>query len=257
MSLNVTAAQQAAFIQLFKSAVDSVSINGGVSPMEQIAHGILFVDGQGSVRHAPRDAYTAAVKEYGTEVIAFNKTFHKSFKEMAYGDPLTLLLQQMMNYMSTYGRESIGLTAGNYVPLEALEIPADAFNIKRITVIRMLPLMTLKGKLNEYLKTLTAPNDRIRNAVQQLFPFVTNTPDEIKSFEIMVMYCDYKRVYPAQPISGLRYLIYKVTGVPMIIKNRRTIETIKNRSAYSPVNELPARVFMANRSRSTPTAPAW
>lgn len=246
MSLNVTAAQQAAFIQLFKSAVDSVSINGGVSPMEQIAHGILFVDGQGSVRHAPQDAYTAAVKEYGAEVIAFNKTFHKSFKEMAYGDPLTLLLQQMMNYMSTYGRESIGLTAGNYVPLEVLEIPADAFNIKRITVIRMLPLMTLKGKLNEYLKTLTAPNDRIRNAVQQLFPFVTNTPDEIKSFEIMVMYCDYKRVYPAQPISGLRYLIYKVTGVPMIIKNRRTIETIKNRSAYSPVNELPARVFMAN-----------
>ena len=247
MNVDVNARQQTAFIQLFKSAINSTDTSGRlVTPREQIAKGVLFIDSIGTICLVPHNVFQAAVDEYGTDVVAFNRTFHKSFKTMAFGDPMELILYQMLSYLSTYGMESAGFEALNYVPMEVLEIPADAFNIKRLTIIHLVSLEHAKNLLNEYLKTLTAPNDRIRTAVTDLFPFVTNTPDEIKSFEIMVMYCDYKRVYPTQPISGLRYLIYKVTGTPMVIKNRRTVETIKNRSAYSPVCELPARVFMAN-----------
>lgn len=246
MSLTVNTAQQAAFIQLFKSAAVSTDNINNVAPLQQIAHGLLFIDELGNIRNAPKDVFDAANREYGVDVRAFNQTFHKSFKTMAFGDPMELILSQMLNYLSTYGMENAGFKVLNYVPMEALEIPLDAFNVKRITIIKMLPLATLKGMLKDYLMTLTAPNERIRNAVQVLFPFVTNTPDEIKSFEIMVMYCDFKGVYPIQPISGLRYLIFKTTGVPMIIKNRRTIEAIKNAGIYGKNADIPARVFMTN-----------
>lgn len=247
MNLNVDTRQQTAFIQLFKSAIDSIDASGRlVAPREQIAKGILFIDSTGTICLIPHNVFQAAVDEYGTDVVAFNRTFHKSFKTMAFGDPMELVLYQMLNYLSTYGMESAGFEALNYVPMELLEIPTDAFNIKRLTIIHLVSLEHAKNLLNEYLKTLTAPNDRIRTAVADLFPFVTNTPDEIKSFEIMAMYCDYKCVYPTNPISGLRYVIYKATGTPMIIKNRRTIETIKRHAQCDVNTEIPARVFTAN-----------
>lgn len=238
----ITRDMQAAFCQLLKVVSKSKEYID-VTPMTQINYGFVVVDKNNHLAEIDTTTFMAIRNEYGTDVRAFNQTFHKSFGTMVNTDIETLVAQQLMNYFSTYGLESMGLEAMNYVPVEKLDIPAEAMNVQRIMVIRQLEFDECVKLFEQYLGSLKAPNARILNAVKILLPYVNISVEDIASFEVQTIYIDEFNGKINNPITGLRYLIYKTTGKPMIIKNRKTIQTIKNQ--YDKT-DLPARIFSQN-----------
>lgn len=247
---NLNRVEQAAFAHLFKVTVHEYQVRGEVDPACQINRGFVVVDENFKPINISQVQAQAIADEYGVDVRCFNNTFHKSFDTVAHGDPLLLVLQQLENYLSTYGREAIGLKAGNVVPLEALNIPVEAFNISKLVIIREVTMGQAVQLLNQYLATMRAPNDRIRRTLDVILDRATIDPDDIKSFEALVMYCDKRGLVPKVPLSGLRYLVYKTTGSPLVIKNQRTVKAIKaypnSWGADQRVKTLPAIVFGMN-----------
>lgn len=238
----ITRDVQAAFCQLLKVVSKSKEYID-VTPMTQINYGFVVVDKNNHLVELDTTTFMAIRNEYGTDVRAFNQTFHKSFGTMVNTDIETLVAQQLLNYFSTYGLESMGLEAQNYVPVEKLDIPAEAMNVQRIMVIRQLEFNECIKLFEQYLSSLKAPNARILNAVKILLPYVSINVEDIASFEVQTIYIDEFNGKISNPITGLRYLIYKTTGKPMIIKNRKTIQTIKNQ--YNKT-DLPARILSQN-----------
>ena len=247
-------AEQAAFVHLFKVIVTNPNIrNSEVAPREQLRRGFIVVNENLQPVDISMDSFRAIDSEVGIEVRNFNQTLHKSFGTVAYADFGYLLMAQLMNYLSTYGAESMGLKAGNFIPAEKLDLPTEFRNVARITVIRKVSHSDAVALFNDYLTRLKAPNTRIMNSVKTLINYATLPIDDVASFEVQIVYADAKGLYPVNPISGLRYLIYKITGNTLIIKNQRTIRVIKAKaeascSSYfdSKTANLPAAVLRSN-----------
>lgn len=238
----ITRDMQAAFCQLLK-VVSKTNYKESVHITSQIKYGFIVVNSNNNLVNIDDITFKAIKDEYGTDTVAFNQTFHKSFGTMVSTDIETLVAQQLMNYFSTYGLESMGLEAQNYVPVEKLDIPAEAMNVQRIMVIRQLEFDECIKLFEQYLSSLKAPNARILNAVKILLPYTNIDAEDIASFEVQTFYIDEFNGKISNPITGLRYLIYKTTGKPMIIKNRKTIQTIKNQ--YNKT-DIPARILSQN-----------
>ena len=62
---------------------------------------------------------------YGIDGKQLNSAFHKSWKKVKESDIKTLVLEQMLHYITTYGFEELGIYNENtvYIPTEKLKIP--------------------------------------------------------------------------------------------------------------------------------------
>lgn len=160
-----------------------------------------------------------------------NKTFHKSWQKIKNSDRGELLIEQILHYLSTYGTDYQGEV---YVPDEVLKVPGVKIAFK---VIKAYTKQTLIEKALNLLRSGAAlkeetVNDLITVLVDELgYRF---TGDEgIKNKEAVVKIADLYGVIPNDFLGFFRYILYRATGSTLVIKDGKTIATIKA-TKYNP-----------------------
>lgn len=222
------------FIRLFKITPHFVSGARLIGIESMIAGGFIFVDSQGSVMDkVDPTLFRLAKANYGNEVVEFNQTFYKSFEKVAQMSLTKRLVDQITHYLTTYGAEAMGVRIPTYVPVQALDLPTTKGSKTKLVVIRVLPPAACVERLDNYLKTLTAPSPVIVELIRTILPMATVQTDDIKSFEIQVMKHKMDGTVPTNPVNLLRYLVYLTTGETLLIKNRYLRERIKGSAAQN------------------------
>lgn len=219
--------------------VVTTDTNGTKSYKELLKHGIIFVENDGTVlTHI--DSYIARriIFELGLDNEIWGNTFHKDWDKVANAPIEDLVFEQLVHYFSTYGMESIGLKAMPLIPCEDIISDTNALpNVKSFTVIRVVDENTAIGIVEEYVKGIKSPH---KNEVTNIIQLMSNTNisiEDIKSFELKIARCDQLNDVPKNGQDFLRYLIYKITGNTLLIKDSNTINSIKN-YCYSHSTEI-------------------
>ena len=174
---------------------------------------------------------------FGKDGADLNKSFHKSFAKVRDASMEQLWYEQALHYLTTYGFEKMGVFSHDtvFIPAEELDIPLITEGFK-LAVIRGLTPEQLKTELLEFLATGIALKDATIKDVLEVATVVGITEaesQEVKNKEVRIALYDYFGFVPSNNLEFLRYMVYKITGMTQIIKNKATIETIKDKFSIS------------------------
>ena len=220
-------------VRLFKAIPREMVMKPGCGAnwKECFEQGFLVINDHGDIMSdISNDAYRIIHAVFGKNAVQFNNTFYQDFRTVRDMTNLERVLDQIMHYMSTYGREMVGLEARPYIPVRDFDfegIPGMNISVDQILVIQMVDDKVLGDMVDHMVKTVKAPNAMMRTGFQYLWPYMSVTDKDIQSFELKCIYYDESGRVPSQNIDFLRYMVYKTTGRPMLIKDRTTIEIIK------------------------------
>lgn len=223
-------------VRLFKAIPRDVVMKSGHSAnainwSQCFEHGFLVINDRGDIMSdISVEAWRIIDDIFGKNAVQFNSTFYQDFRTVRDMTNLERVLDQIMHYMSTYGREMVGLEARPYIPVRDFDfegIPGMNISVDQILVIQMVDDKVLGDMVDNMVKTVKAPNIMMRTGFQYLWPYMSVTDKDIQSFELKCIYYDETGRVPSQNIDFLRYMVYKTTGRPMLIKDRTTIEIIK------------------------------
>lgn len=226
----LTDEQQIAAIKLFHAVVDT-SHSASVNYKDMLNCGVILVTQHGTLADLGAEAAILVKDTLGLKPVNWAQSFHKSWDKVATCSIEQLISEQLLNYFSTYGLESNGLRSLNYVPVEKIltnldEKPA----IEAFTFVHVLSVGELREKLIDYLKNTKAPHRDAVGYARALLPLVEGIKvDDIKSFEIKIMYCDLYSLVPTEAQDFLRFAVFKATNgtTTTLVKDDETIEVLK------------------------------
>lgn len=223
-------------VRLFKAIPREMVMKSGhsansVNWSQCFEHGFLVINNRGDIMSDISDeAFRIINGVFGKDAVQFNNTFYQDFRTVRDMTNLERVLDQLMHYMSTYGREMVGLDARPYIPVRDFDfegIPGMNISVDQILVIQMVEDKVLGDMVDNMVKTVKAPNTMMKNGFKCLWPYMSVSDRDIQSFELKCIYYDETGRVPSQNIDFLRYMVYKTTGRPMLIKDRTTIDIIK------------------------------
>lgn len=176
-----------------------------------------------------------AISLYGLSSLELNSTLFKSFKDVEEATDLELYTVQALNYISTYGVlpisfEDLKAYEPKDIPKELLQDsnPLD----KVLTEIKFANKSEVERRIKELLSSGIALKESdvsdIVNLVVELK--VELDLNNVKNKEAMCLLSDELGVYPSNPSEIVRYLIYRMTGSPLLIKSGGVIDIIKNKT---------------------------
>ena len=184
-------------------------------------------------KNVPNDIKEYVIKVYGKDGYLLNQTFHKSFDKVLKSSKLELIIEQVLHYYTTYGKERMGFDYDEnkvYIPKEKLEV----IDLKDdITLIKINPIN--KNNLNTRLRNLildsniALSSDTIKN-IEVLLKFMDIKESEIdliKNREVKVLVYKYLNIVPKDNIEFLRFLIYVLTESTLLIKSPESEEALK------------------------------
>jgi hypothetical protein len=159
-----------------------------------------------------------------------NASFHKSWKIIKESSIEELVLQQIIHYITTYGFEALGIYREDfvYIPHEKLELPEITEDIK-LTFVKAMTS-------DEILENIIALGSKIALSKETLKDMTTiieyNKYDskfikKIGNRELKSFLYEFYDIMPDDPLEYLRYVIIKMTGETLLIKNKYLIESIK------------------------------
>lgn len=160
--------------------------------------------------------------------VNYNKTFYAKWEDITSKTRFELLVDQLIHYATTYGT---GFTAGQgYVPNQEadVEIPYKSFKV-------IMPANE-EEIYNRCIKMLQSGIALESETLNILIDYIVKENrytkyglniDSIKNKEAIIMLMDVTNIYGTDPFNMLRYFVFKATGKAMLIKDRRTIQTIK------------------------------
>ncbi|MBC8552151.1 MAG: hypothetical protein H8D23_21120 [Candidatus Brocadiales bacterium] len=164
-----------------------------------------------------------------------NKTFHKSWEKVITASREELLIEQIVHYMSTYGTNMEGQI---YIPDEVLEVPDVKVSFK---VFKGYETEELIAKsLNMFKSGIALTTETIDDLLEILVSDLdySFTGDEvIKNREAVIKIADTYGVIPKDTMEFFRYIIYRMTGDTLIIKNKASVAAIKA-STFNPVPQM-------------------
>lgn len=232
-------------ISLFKVApyTDIYSV-GTTDFVDCVKNGFVFIDKNGSIKSQVPIVYSSfAYALYGSESFKCNQTFYKSFATVRDISPEQHLADQLMHYFSTYGLESLGLSAQPYLPVQELQI--DGWDVKadKLVVIRLVDDDKITELIDKFAINTVSPSQRIIDDFNPLMKYITVPTDDIKSFELQIIKHDMDGTVPQNPVSFLRYLVYKTTGQTLLIKNRKLCGMIKCNATNPMTAPMVERIF--------------
>lgn len=199
------------------------------TPSNQLEYGLLFVDKNCVPVDVDNTMLRIAADLYGIDPAALNATFYKSREQVVDRHPFQLFVDQIVHYMGTYGRETMGLKPITLIPMQELDVPDVDLSKMKVTVIRLVGNGQVCDEITKTLNTTKTPSKRVVNAVRELLPLLHFVMvDDIRSFELMTLVCDQMGVVPTEGKNFLRFLIYKTIGTTMVVNNVRTAKAISN-----------------------------
>lgn len=170
-----------------------------------------------------------------------NQSFHKSWKKVANSSDVQLLVEQIAHYITTYGFEALGIYNESlvYIPYEELDIP---------TIKDSVPLISIRAfetfDVLESLPSLTHSGIALSQTTLEDIMVVVKELDlnlhveSVKNRELKMLLYDHYNMAPTEPVDFLRYVILKLTGETLIIKNDYLIEKIKSVNGHDLDNLL-------------------
>ncbi len=164
-----------------------------------------------------------------------NKTFHKSWEKVVTATREELLIDQIRHYMSTYGT---GMSGEIYIPDELLNVPGLKVSFKIFRGYSKDEL--IEKSLNMFRSGIALTTETIDDLLEILVSDLDYefTGDEgIKNREAIIKIADTYGVIPKDTMEFFRYIIYRMTGETMIIKNKQAIDAIKQ-SQFNPVPQM-------------------
>ena len=199
-------------------------------------------------------------KTLGITAEKLNSSFHKSWIKVKEADLEQLVVEQLVHYLTTYGKECpeeyieekgeqwgvdnlggkiIGLkdfksdkVGSNYIyiPKEKLDIPDIDIEGIRLVVIKGYTKKELKDKLLSLLSSgIALKEDTIKNVLEVAKNSDIEEKDieKIKNKEVKTALYDSFGIVPEHPLEFLRYVVYKASEETLLIKNKNLIEKIK------------------------------
>lgn len=162
-----------------------------------------------------------------------NSSFHKSW-DVVKNTPIEILvIQQIIHYITTYGFEQLGIYDEEfiYIPDEVLEVPNVEIGKISLQVIKAMTVEEVfDGIISLANSGIALSSETIDNimsiVVSEQFPnkFVYG----VKNRELKAKLFEYYDLVPQESVEFLRFVINKLTGQTLLIKNQKTIEGIKN-----------------------------
>jgi len=162
-----------------------------------------------------------------------NSSFHKSWNTIKDADIKTLIVQQLIHYITTYGYEEFDMYDDTtvYVPIEKLKLPKINKDKIKLTLIKALTKNDIKEKIIELAGSGIALKQDTINDIMEIIEFnnyhVSIVP-KIKNKELRVKLFKYYDLIPEEPVEWLRYVINKLTGSSLLIKDKKTISMLEN-----------------------------
>lgn len=176
----------------------------------------------------------------GINGVYLNSSFHKSWKKIKYERIENLVVEQFIHYFTTYGFESIGIFDSDkvFIPAEKLEVPEikEDFSFLYIKGLTKEEILEKILELGSGIALSQETLDYIMEIIdynQYSSSFVKN----INNRELKSRLYNYYGIVPTEPEEYLRYVIYKITGKTLLIKNYDLIESIKV-ADYEELNNL-------------------
>jgi hypothetical protein len=159
-----------------------------------------------------------------------NASFHKSWKVIKDSSIEALVIQQIIHYFTTYGFESMGIYGKDfvYIPHEKLELPEITEDIK-LTFVKAMT----SEEISESIVMLGSKIALSKETLEDIMVIIkTNEYDaqfikKIGNRELKSLLYEFYDILPDEPVEYLRYVITKITGETLLIKNKYLIELIK------------------------------
>ncbi|MCR4791518.1 MAG: hypothetical protein K5871_02085 [Lachnospiraceae bacterium] len=215
-----------AVLQLFKVIPVQAIGRDDFSPEECLRNGFVVIK-DGRPVSVCQDVYKYCRKYYGVDVKELNETFHKSFGTVQNMSDDEYYFCQFLHYLTTYGAEEFGIKCDTFVPEEDIEYPDSPLSFSEITVIKTVPEEKIIEMIDDHLRSTVSPSDLMVTIASDIMPLGTVSVGEIKSYEFQVLKYDLDGTLPDNPVSVLRYLVYKTTGSTLLIKNEEKCSLIR------------------------------
>lgn len=186
------------------------------------------------------EIFNIAVNLYGKSGDKWNQTFHKSFATVRDTDYMTLVMQQLIHYFTTYGLESLGYMNNDlvYIPYEQLDVPELEEDVP-LVVIKQLSAEEVGDKLMTLLSSGIALSEETLNDITVLSDYIPKDRfDEIANREFKISMYDKYNVVPRNNMEFLRYLLFKTTKATLLINNDSTFKAIRNSDRSIALNLL-------------------
>ena len=180
---------------------------------------------------APKEIKDLAISAWGTDGYILNQAFHKSLDTVVNTRDEDLVLQQIFHYFTTYGFKSIGIYSENtiFIPKEKLEVPDLKEDFKLINITQITK-EELKTKLWDL---ITSPIPLSKTTIKDILNLseclniTKNNIDKVVNRELKIALYDKLDLIPKNNIEFLRYLIYKITGNTLLIKDKATFKALE------------------------------
>ena len=224
-----------AIIKLFKSYIEDNECEFEIDK-NALKKGII-ID-----KNASKEVIENSIKIWGVDGFLLNQTFHKSFEKITSSATEKLIIEQLVHYFTTYGYESLGITDGTvYIPAEMLYVP-DLEDGYKFIFIKKINKKDLKKKLWDLCDSGIALSRTTLENMEILCSYMNidkNNIEEIKNKEFKIRMYDKLSIVPEDPVEFLRYLLYKLVGNSLLIKDKDTmngLESCDKTKAYILIN---------------------
>ncbi len=217
-----------ASLNLFKAVPDTKEKT--TKKYDSLKNGVFITDDAYDHCNISYDIYSKIISDYGFDLNKLNNSF-KTFKQVANQSLEELFADQVMHYFTTYGLEALGVFNHDYVyiPNKELNLPEDAQPIK-VTVINYISTEELRSRIVSMLSSGIAlkksTQDDILNLIMYYQFDFKNDIENFKNKEFNIRLYDYYNITPKNGVEWLRYVVYKITGSSMLIKNKITYQSI-------------------------------
>ena len=251
MSVNFTKNNKETLMDLFHMAVKPPVDCEKINAEELFCKGIIFLTENGEMaKEICVSDSNIAKSVFGISNTTWGRSFHKSWDKVATASEEVLWFEQAEHYFSTYGRELMGLEAMPLVPVEdVLTDPETLPNVKSFTIIKYVSESEAIEQVKRYLAVTVAPHKNKIDAIIKLMLVTDVLPEQIKSSELKIARYDQTDTVPQSGDEFMRYLIYKLTGSTLVIKNKRLIRELSvpsdiTQELLEKINEVEmAKVF--------------
>lgn len=196
--------------------------------LDSIKNGFI-IDPRISVDRALYDDILSVVGISGEKI---NSSFHKSWGKVKDTPMEVLVLEQILHYITTCGFEALGIYREEfvYIPFEKLEFPDANIKELKLTVVKALTIEDIFSRIKNIAGSGIALSTQ---TVEDIMTVVRNNQfkpsfaHDVKNRELKAKLYDYYGLLPQEPVEFLRYVVNKLTGLSLLIKDKGMIYAIK------------------------------
>ena len=164
-----------------------------------------------------------------SETVDYNSTFYKNWAQMSSKSRFEQFIDQVLHYMTTYGtnfQSEFVYTCND----------DDRSDVPDIKTYKYIAVATVEDVVKRCIDMLTSgiamSNDMVTSCVDYIVDHKKAVPadfavEDIQNREAMIQLCDRLGIHPRRGLEIVRWMVYKVTGSALLIKDRKTIETIR------------------------------